>query len=922
MVSTSYDLSCEEPEAAIAESILSEEMEALDRLVQRAREGKGQALVVLGDAGSGKTTLIEHALASAPDLRIVRIRGIESERDLVHAALQRLCSPMLDKVDGLPGPRRDALVAALGVRPGTVSVLFVGLAVIDLLTQFSENQPLVCVIDDAQWLDQPSMQVLAFVARRVPPLWITLLFSARTPIRELEELPELIIRRLSHAEAHAFVTSAFPGPLHARVQDRIVAESRGNLGALSAFADGLSPEGRAGGFGLPPSVRRTDARTETLREQLEALPWATRRLLLIAASEPEGDLALFWRVVARLGIDPGAADEAASLGLLEFGIRVIFRDPKMRSVVYHGAPFGERRRVHRAVADMSDGEVAPARRAWHLSHATLGTDGEIADTLEHSVGDAQSRGGLPAAAAFLERSALLTPEPALRAKRALAAAHAKYETGAFEAASQLLSMAAEGGLDQFRQAQLERLRTNVAFAHRRGAAAPGRLLESARTLERFHVEHARETYLQAFEAVLGAGRFGVGPGVADVASASRAAPPAIAPSASDLLLDGLAIMFTDGYTAAAPTLKQAVRAACRKDETRWLGLACRTAAELWDADAVLNLATSWIRVHRDVGALAELPMALDHLAVVQVQAGEFAPAARLIEDADAMSEMMGRGQIGFGALVLAAWRGSEKQAAELIEAHRADARDRGDGRQIVHSEYAAAVLYNGLGRYREAFAFVQPACDRDELHLSWVLPELIEAASRSGEAEVASAAAEQLKQRTQVSGTELALGIQSRSLALVTDGTVAEQLYKNAIVRLGGVRDSVHRARAHLLYGEWLRRQRRRVDAREQLRIADGLFSAMGAGAFAARAHRELMATGERARRRSVETGRDLTPQEAEIARLARGGSSNPQIGAKLFISARTVEYHLHKVFTKLAISSRNQLEFALEPEIAGPSGA
>jgi DNA-binding CsgD family transcriptional regulator len=312
--------------------------------------------------------------------------------------------------------------------------------------------------------------------------------------------------------------------------------------------------------------------------------------------------------------------------------------------------------------------------------------------------------------------------------------------------------------------------------------------------------------------------------------------------------------------------------------------------------------------------LADLPVALDYLAAIQVQAGEFAPAARLIEDAAAISEMMGRDRLGFGALVLTAWRGSEADAADVLAAHRRDALARNDGRHAAHAEYAAAVLFNGLGRYRDALDAVRPALEREELLSSWVLPELVEAAARNGDAELARASAEQLTQRTRVAGTELARGIESRSRALVAKGPAAEALYRDAIARLGGRRDSAHRARAQLLYGEWLRRERRRLDARQQLRAAHGLFSAMGAGAFAARAHRELVATGERARKRSVETDRDLTPQEAEIARLARDGASNPQIGGKLFISARTVEYHLHKVFTKLAIGSRVQLASALAP--------
>ena len=611
MVSTSYGLSPEETKHPVVGPTFGREREALELLVRRARVGEAQALVVLGEAGAGKTTLIEDAVASTGDLRIVRIRGEESERDLEYAALHRLCAPMLDQIDRLPAPRRDALTAALGVGPGTVNRLFVGLAVIDLLAHVSARRPVICIIDDAHWLDRPSLTVLAFVARRLPPEGISLVFSTRTPISELQGLPELSIPSLSYAEAHALVGSIFPGPLHARVRDRIVAESRGNLGALYAFADGLSPEHRAGGFGLPRPVPRTDPSIEAMYERIAGLAPDTQRLLLVAASEPEGDVALFWRVAAALGIRPADAEKAVSLGLLELGVRVTFHDPGMRSVAYHHASFGERRRVHQALADMSGADVAPDRRAWHASHATLGADEEIAAALERSVGHARARGGLAAASAFLERSAVLTPDADRRAERAHAAARAKYEAGALEAAAQLLSLATDGNLDEYQHAQVERLRANISCALRCGDDALTSLLDSARTLERFDVKVARDTYLQALDAALSTEDRNAPWSLADVARAGRAAPPAKTARAADLLLDGLAILGTDGYAAAVPTLRHAVQASRRQGDTRWLGLACRTAAEIWDADATLDLAGRWIRRTRETGALAELPTALD-----------------------------------------------------------------------------------------------------------------------------------------------------------------------------------------------------------------------------------------------------------------------------------------------------------------------
>jgi DNA-binding CsgD family transcriptional regulator len=872
--------------------------------------------VIRGEAGLGKTTLVEHVITSASGFRAASVCGLESERDLSYAGLQRLCVTMMDHADALPDPQRDALAAAFGERPGAIDRFLVGLAVLGLITEVSAREPVICVIDDAQWLDETSMQVLAFVARRIQTERVALVCAVRQPMEALEGLPELVLRGLSHSEAHALLASVFPGPMHARVRDRIVGEARGNMRALFALPYGLVPEQLAGGFGLPSAPPTGDRDAAILRSQLDGLPVHTRRLLLVAAAEPEGDPALMWRAAARLGIEPGAADEAESLELLEFGPRIMFRHPTLRSVVYHDARFDERRRVHQALADSTDPDGDPDRWAWHRAHATLAPDEEVADTLERSAGHAQAQGGFAAAAAFLERSALLTPESGRRAQRALAAAHAKYEAGSLEAASELLTVAADGSFDELERARMERLRAKIAFARHRGSDAAPLLLDAAKALEPLDVQLARDTYLQALEAALCAGRLGASCcGLVEAAKAARAAPPSTAPSAADLLLDGLAILFTDGYSAAAPTLGRAVRAFLSEDDTRWLGLASCVAGDLWDGYAAFKLVSRWIQLLRETGALTQLPIALNYLAAIHLHGGEFESAASIIDDANAISVATGHARIAYGPMALAAWRGAEARATELTAASMQDALARGDGRQISHIEYTSAVLYNGLGRYRDALTALRQAWDREELFSCHVLPELIEAAARTGERELAVTAAERLVERTEVGGTEWALAVQSRSVALVTDGVAAEKLYKDAIERMGRCRATTDLARAHLVYGEWLRRERRRVDAREQLRIAHDMFSAMGADAFAARAHRELLATGERARKRTVETTLDLTPQEAEIARLARAGQSNPQIAGKLFISARTVEYHLHKVFTKLDISSRNELAYRLDLE-------
>ncbi len=873
--------------------MFARERPALERVLDGARRGHGQALVLRGESGFGKTTLLDNAASSVSGFRIARVCGVESERDLSYAALHRLCAPISDHVEQLPAPQRDALIAVLG-----------------LVAEVGADEPLACLVDDAHLLDEASLQVLAFVGRRLRSHHVTLVFAVREPIPELHGIPELVLGGLTDTEAHALLVSIVPGRLDSRVRDRIVAEAKGNPRTLLASSSAPAAEQLAGGYGLPVALPARDTYAECSR--LERLPVQTRRLLLLAAAEPEGDSAVLWRAAARLGIDADAADQAASLGVLEFGMRVTFCDPQMRSVAYHGAPFDERRRVHQALAD-AIAEADPDRWAWHRAHATLAPDADVADDLERAASRARETGGLAAEAAFLERSALLTPDPSRRATRALAAAHARFDAGSLAAASDLLTVAGAGPLDELERGRLQRLHAKIAFAGNARSDAPRLLLEAAKALSPLDVRLARDTFLEALEAAVFAGGLAAPSALRDAAEAARAAPPAERPCAADLLLDGLAVRFTDGHVAAVPALQRPVEAFCRSDDADWRGLACLAAAEVWDIEALRAIATRYIRLARDIGALTELPLALNYVASMHVQDGTFASAASLIEEAEAISAATGQ-RVAVSSLLLAAWRGSAGEAAELVGASRRDAQARDDGRQITLTEYTTALLYNGLGRYADALVSLRPAFERDELDsCCWILPELIEAAARSDERDLALKACERLVGQTQASGTEWALGIEARSLALVTDGPNAEKLHREAIERLGRCPAAAHRARAHLLYGEWLRRQHRRMDAREQLRIAYDMFSTMGAAAFAGRAHRELLATGERARKRTVETTNQLTSQEAHIARLAAHGRSNPQIAATLFISARTVEYHLHKVFTKLGISSRVQITDVLE---------
>jgi hypothetical protein len=898
------------------------ERAALDRLLERAREGRSAVLVVRGEPGIGKTALLDYAAGRASDFRVVRAWGVESEIELPYAALHQLCVPMLGWLENLPGPQRDALQVAFGQREGQAPDRFlVGLAILSLLSGSADDQPLACLIDDAQWLDHSSMQALAFAARRLLAEPVALIFAVREPSgeRELAGLPELTVARLGDADARALLAWAVHGRLDPQVRDRIVAETGGNPLALLQLPRGLTPAELAGGFWLPSAQSLASRIEHSFYWQFQALPRETRRLLLTAAAEPAGDVSLLWRAARIQGVAVDAAAPAEAAGLVEFGAWVQFRHPLVRTAIYQAASAADRRAVHRALAEATDPGVNPDRRAWHRAQAAPRPDEAVAAELQRSAGWAQARGGAAAAAAFLQRAAELTPDPARRATRALAAAQAKSDAGAADAAYRLLATAEAGPLDDLQRARLERLRARLAFSLVRGSDAPKLLLSAARRLTPLDAGLARETYLEALGAAIFAGRLSGDTGLREAAEAARGAPPPPQPSrAVDVLLDGVATRFTEGYAQGLPRLRQALRTFCRsdfdgdgpgEDDLRWLWLACRVAPDIWDDETWDELTTHQVRLAREAGALNILPIALTYRAGVCVHSGEFAAAAALVEEADAITQATGIAALGYTSLVLAAWRGQEAHAQELIDASIQDATARGEARAITLAEYAAAVLHNGLGHYHPAFAAAQRACEHDDLGLSgWALTELVEAAARSGRQETAAAALEALAERTRAAGTEWATGIEARSRALLSDGPAAGALYREAIGRLGRTRIAVHLARARLLYGEWLRRNNRRQDARDPLRTAYETFSRIGADGFAERARRELLATGETARKRTVETFAELTSQEAQIARLVIEGRTNQEIAAQLFISPRTVEWHLGNVFTKLGITSRKDL--------------
>jgi DNA-binding CsgD family transcriptional regulator len=893
------------------------ECEALDRLLAAARNGHGGSIVVHGEPGIGKTALLEYAVSSAADFQVLRAIGHEAEVELPYAGLHQMCSPDPSALDGLSEPQRTALAVATGQSSGPApDRLLVGLAALSLMSRPAAGRPLLCVVDDVQWLDRESAQAFGFVSRRLADERIALVFGARAVTPEVRGPAELPVEGLADTAAMTLLRSVLPDRVDVRVLERFVAETHGNPLALLELPRGLTPAQLAGGFALPVSIPLAGRIEAGFRRRLIKLPRPSRRLLLVAAAEPTGDPVLIWRAADRLGIDESAASAIETEGLLEFGPRMVFRHPLVRSAAYAAASPAERRAAHRALADTTDATLDPDRRAWHLAQATPRPDDGVAAELELSAGRAQSRGGFAAAAAFMQRSAELSVDRSRRAGRALAAAEAKRQAGALEEALSLADLAEQGPLDDFQHAQVEALRARVAFASNRGGEAPSLLLDAARRLEAHDPVLARETYLDALTATLFAGGGGTVCSPVDVAKAALAAPrPGTGARAADLLLEGMARLIADGPAAGTAPLRRALEAfrgdaVDAEERLRWSWLAGRAAAFIWDYEDWDVLTARQIQVARDAGALTVLPLTLSTRAGVHLVAGEVATAAALVEQAAAIADATDIQAAPYAAVMVAALRGHRTEAVELIRATAADFAARGECMGVTGMHWASALLHNGIGGYTEAFDAAAAALE-DPFGLwfsPWAPVEYIEAAARSGRTAVATLALERLTERTAASGTAWAGAVEDRCRALVSEGPDAEALYRAAIDRLTPTTLRLDLARTHLLYGEWLRRERRNLDAREQLAAAHRLFSDFGTDGFAERARVELRAVGGRTRKPAGGAANDLTPQEEQISRLVAEGMTNVEIAGRLFLSPSTVEYHLHKVFRKLGIKTRTQL--------------
>jgi DNA-binding CsgD family transcriptional regulator len=899
------------------------ELDAVAAVVEQARAGRSSVLIVRGEPGIGKSVLLNDVARRAEGFVIARVAGVESEMELPYAALQQLCRPFSEGVAGLPPAQRDALDAAFGLTAGPPRDRYlVGLAVLQLLAVFADDHPVLCVIDDAQWLDRVSVQAIAFVGRRLlaEPILLVVAVRDSADVGDWAGLPELRLNGLDDADAAALFDSVVRGPTDPRVRDRIVAESRGNPLALLELPRAWTMAELVEGIGAAGAGQLTGHLEEGFAQRLRSLPTHTRRLLTLAAAEPLGDPALLWRAADQLGLGLDAASAAEATGLIEFGAKVCFRHPLVRAAAYRVASSRERLDVHAALASVTDPILDPDRRAWHRANSTVAQDDEIADELEQSAARAKSRGGLLAASALLERSALLTRDAGARADRTLSAAQAKRDAGALDEALRLVSAVEAEPASDLRRASAEHLRGQVAFDQQRGADAARLLLSAARRFEPFDLLLARDTYLEALSAAIWEGGPG---GDANMAAAATAAREAFssgdATRSIDLMLDALAVRLTEGYVAAAPLLTRALAAAktpdhCAHgpDRVLWMAGNCAAgliASEVWDCDAGRMLAERRVRLAREAGALVQLQFALNFLANRLVLEGDLEAASALVDEDEQLSQMTGVPPVGYTRLILDGFHGDEAQASALLAATVDDAAAGGQRRIVTFANYAAAVLHNGLGHHVRALECARRVFQRDVLgYQTLAAPELAEAASRCGDDVVLAEIRAWVSERARATPTDWALGIDARIRALASAGSVAESGYRDSIERLSKTSLRVELARSHLLYGEWLRREGRRGDAREQLRIAHDMLAAMGLAAFAERARRELLATGEKLRRRAEPAAGALTAQEMQIARLVRQGFSNPEIGTRLFLSPRTVEWHLRNIFGKLGVSSRRQL--------------
>lgn len=906
----------------------SRELATVDALLEDVRHGLSATLVIRGEAGLGKTALLDSALSTASDFRVVKAIGIESETNVGFAGLHQLLIPFLPRLDRLPPPQRNALGVAFGLAMGPTPERFqVGVATLTLLAVATDGQPLLCIVDDAQWLDVESAQVLGFVSRRLQAEGVALLFAVREPLErpvDFGGIREIRLGPLDAGHARELLAVVHPEGLDDAEAQRLLEETEGNPLAILE----LTTEPVRGWLGRPLAMSEPlpigDRLQRHFLRRVNDLSPSSQTFVRLASAEPSGDAVVLWRAAGELGLDKEAVAEAEAQQLIVMGPPLSFRHPLIRSAIYYTMPPAERRRMHAVLANATDRRFEPERHAGHRALAVVQPDEDVAAELAEQAKRAQQRGAHAAWALFASRAAELTPDPALKASRLLVAARAWIAAGSPDNAQKALNEARPALSDPYQRALSQALEGGVRFASGQPGDAPGILLQAARAMAPLDAPASRRILIRALEAAAFSRPSMAGPVMQGIAEAALVPVPAAVSleTASELILRGYATVITSGYRAGAPILKEAIAATLREGPAPEAlhSLPTLAAYSLFDDTAAHALAADWVRVCRERAALTALPVALQLLAAAELHSGRLEEAEALTKHSLETAEATGN--LGFlgssrGTVLFKAWRGDEAETRELAAKHVAEARAHDEPFWANFSGYALSILELALGRYQAALDEALPTYKDDPPWTgTWVDPTLVEAAARVGDLSTAQDGLQRLTERAEAGGTPLGLGLLARCRAILADDSGAEAFYQEAIDRLGQSPTRPELARTHLLYGEWLRRQNRRREAREHLRTAYEMFVTMGINGFAARTRGELLATGEHVRRRTIETQDQLSPQELQVARLAARGVRNQQIASELFISERTVEYHLGKVFRKLDVSSRTQL--AQAPQVVG----
>ena len=909
----------------------SAERSRLTEMLLSAHAGRGTSLVIQGEAGIGKSALLDDLAANAVDTWVCRVAGVESEMELPFASLQQLCGPTLSHVADLSVLHRSTLEKVFGLTTGSPPDRFsVGMALLDLVAVVTQSQTMLWLVDDAQWLDQASRRTIGFACRRLRGERLAAFVALRdTPGgRDLAGLPQMRLEGLTRQDAGRLFDSVVPGPTDPLVRDRIIAETRGNPLALLELPRTWTAAELVEGFSEPEREPVDFQLERAFAKRLGNLPGETRILLTLAAAEPKGDPAILWSAADEMGLDWRAAGAAEAEGLIDFNQRVHFRHPLVRATAYRTAPLPERLAVHAALAAVTDPVHDADRRAWHRASSTVAYDEDIALELEQSAERAKSRGGILAAAALLERAARLTPDPFLLAERTMAAARAQRAAGSLESALRLLDTLTPEPPSELRSAQVERLRGKIAFDQKRESEAAELLLSSARRLEPLDLTLARETHFEALAAAVWAKPQNGNDLVRTAAKAAHALPRGDdVRSTAELLLQALAARITEGYETAAPAIQSSLEAVrehhvepAEFDDLLWMAgnrVAGILAVESWDFDTWHLLAHRQVDVTREAGALVQLQFALNFLANNVVVTGDVRAAEDLIDEERRLATITGVPPVAYGGLLVAAHRGDRSIGVPMVEAAIEAATKDGQGRAVAFLNCVNAVLNNGLGRHRHALVSARHVIEDDTLgYQTLAIGELAEAAYHVGDDDQVRAAAIWMRRRADAVPTQWALAMSARVQALSERSSAAEGLYRQSISHFTDTPLRVELARSHLLLGEWLRRQGSQESASEHLGIALDAFRAMGVNAFAKRARGELFATMRRRNRAFVDDpSARLTAQELEIAELAQQGLSNREIGARLFLSHRTVEWHLGNVFAKVGVSTRRRLRDAnLDP--------